>query len=75
MSTRYSVSEITTPNCKGLTIHADTKSEAQASIQIAKAWLKAAGRKFKLVFFYEKTSEYSTLVRYYQARIVFQDTK
>jgi hypothetical protein len=70
---RFSLTDSTTKGLTAVIINADSKSDAQEAIKVARAWMKAAGRKSKLVFFHETTSEYSNLVKYYRARIVFQD--
>lgn len=66
------MTESTTPGCKAVEINADSKRDAQEAITVARAWLKETGSKSKLVYFHERTSEYSNLVKYYRARIVFQ---
>lgn len=54
---------------KTVTINADNKRDAQEAIQVARAWIRSAGLRSKLVYFYETTSQYSNLVKYYRAEI------
>lgn len=69
---RFATGKSSNEGIQIVTINADCKSDAQAAIKLAQAWIKASGMKSKLVSFVERTSEYSNLVKYYSARIAYK---
>lgn len=66
-----SLASTTTPNCSAIVLSSDSKKGAQDGIKLAQAWLRSNGGKYKLVSFTSSPSQYSNLVIYYTARIVF----
>lgn len=69
----------TSSNLEGLEIvqiSADTLSDAQAAIAVAKAWLRSTGAKFKLVEFHKTIGgEFSNLGVGYHARIAYKGAR
>ncbi len=61
------------PGVEAVVIRSDNKRDAKEAIQVAKAWLRSAGRAFKVVYFYEHIgTQWSNLGRSYSARIAYR---
>ncbi len=69
---RLSAASPTAAGHQVVMIHADRKADAQDAIKVAKAWLRATGARFKLVYFHENIgTQWSNLGRSYSARIAY----
>lgn len=72
-SAHYSMASSEQANVAAIVVSAEDKKAAQEGIAVAKAWLKAAGKPCKLVFFHEiHGSEWSNLGVSYRARIAYR---